>query len=157
MKRALAVATVVVLSLVAVSAVRAQNDPRIGTWKLNLAKSRATPGPLPMSETRAYEAQGDVVMVTVEIADANGNQMTEHYNATADGRDYPTGPATGANTLSIKRLGRNVWAGTAKRNGKVVGRNRAVLSQDGKVFTITGRGMNAKGQPTRSVAVFEKQ
>ena len=154
MKRLFVFATLVVLILVAVGSVWAENDPRIGTWKLNVAKSTATPGPLPASETRTYEAQGSDIMVTAEIDDAKGNHRTTKTNVTADDKDRPAGPANAGTTISVKLLGPGSYAGTLKKDGKVTSTNRAVISNGGKVFTFTTKGSD--GQVT-SVFVYDKQ
>jgi hypothetical protein len=41
--------------------------------------------------------------------------------------------------------------------GKLVQVTTIVLSQDGRTITTTGRGIDAKGQPVNSVAVYDKQ
>ena len=33
-------------------------DPFVGTWRLNVAKSKYSPGPAPKSQTATYEAAG---------------------------------------------------------------------------------------------------
>jgi hypothetical protein len=156
-KRLIVLSTLVVLAFAAVGSVWAQSDPRIGSWKLNLAKSTSSAGPLPASQMRTYEAQGSDIMATTETVDAKGNHTTQHYNATADGKDYATGPANGGTTISIKLLGPGSYAGTSKKNGKVTSTNRAVISDGGKVFTFTTKGTNAQGQEFTSVVVFDKQ
>jgi hypothetical protein len=153
-KRLFVFASLLVLIFAAVGSVWAENDPRIGTWKLNVAKSKATPEPLPASETRTYEAQGSNIMVIAEIDDAKGNHRTTHTNVTADGKDRPAGPANGGNTISVKLLGPNSYAGTLKKDGKITSTNRAVISNGGKVFTFTTKGTD--GQVT-SVFVYDKQ
>ena len=154
MKRFFVFATLVALVFAAVGSVWAENDPRIGAWKLNVAKSKATPGPLPASETRTYEAQGSDIMVTADIDDAKGSHRTTHTNVTADDKDRPAGPANAGITISVKLLGPGSYAGTSKKDGKVTSTNRAVISNGGKVFTFTTKG--ADGQVT-SVFVYDKQ
>jgi hypothetical protein len=46
-------------------------DPQIGSWKLNEAKSKFTPG-VPKNTVVVYETVGDQVKVTVEGTDAKG-------------------------------------------------------------------------------------
>ncbi len=157
MKRLFVFATLVVLVFAAAGSLRAENDPRIGTWKLNVAKSTATPGPLPASETRTYVAQGSDIMVAAEIVDAKGNHRSTNTNVTADDKDRPAGPANGGITIAVKLLGPGSYAGTSKKDGKVTSTNRAVISNGGKVFTFTTKGTNADGQPLTSVLVYDKQ
>jgi hypothetical protein len=153
-KRLFVFATLAVLIFAAVGSVRAESDPRLGTWKLNVATSKATPGPLPASETRTYEAQGSDIMVTAEIDDAKGNHRTTHSNVTADGMDRPAGPANGGITISVKLLGPGSYAGTSKKDGKVTSTNQAVISKGGKVFTFTTKGTDGK---VISTLVYDKQ
>ena len=65
MKRLFLSFGLVFLLFAAVVSVRAETDPRIGTWKLDVAKSKASNG-LPTSETRTYTAEGSAIMATNE-------------------------------------------------------------------------------------------
>ena len=42
-------------------------------------------------------------------------------------------------------------------DGKVRASRTGVISKDGKILTVTAKGMNAQGQPTNNIAVYEKQ
>jgi hypothetical protein len=153
-KRLFVFATLLVLVFAGVGSVWAENDPRIGSWKLNVAKSKATSGPLAASQTRTYEAEGSDIMATTETIDAKGNHTTQHYNATANGKDRPAGTANGGMTLSVKLLGPGSYAGTSKKDGKITSTNRAVISNGGKIFTFTTKGTDGK---VISVLVYDKQ
>jgi len=155
-KRLFAFTGLVVLLLSAAAVVRAQSDQRIGTWKLNVAKSKASNGNVPQNETRTYEAQGSEIMCTVTGANAKGQPINNHFNATADGKDYPTSANPSA-TVSIKQTGPGAYAGTLKNNGKVMATNTAVISGGGKMFTIEQKGTDAEGKEYTSTIVFEKQ
>ena len=64
MKRVLVFATVVVMAVMASGPLLAQNNPFVGTWKLNLAKSKDT-GAFPKEETLSVQMIGDQRQVTV--------------------------------------------------------------------------------------------
>jgi len=49
----------VVISVMALTTVAIAADKNVGTWKLNLAKSKYSPGPAPKSQTLKIEAWGD--------------------------------------------------------------------------------------------------
>ena len=49
------------------------DDPQMGTWKLNKAKSRFAPG-RPKNYTVVCEATGDNVKVTVDGTDKGGKE-----------------------------------------------------------------------------------
>ena len=80
----------------------------LGTWKLNVDKSTADPGPLVRSETRGYEAVGDDGLKLV-VRGSDASEAAYSYSVTGkiDGRDYPlAGSRTrnGADSTSWKRI-----------------------------------------------------
>jgi len=160
-RRAVTLAIVVLVVLVAadVAQLSAQGkDPRIGTWKLNVAKSKYDPGPPPQSQTLKVDAVGKDETVTSETVTADGKKVTVTYTANFDGKDYPlTGSAVGADKVSLKRIDARTTERIDKKDGKPVVTIRRVVSADGKTMTATSKGTNAEGKPTNNVAVFEKQ
>src|SRR5438874_1976009 len=60
-------------------------DPVFGTWILNLAKSKYTPGPPPKSQVRTYEPNADGVHALIKTVEADGRQTTIEYTAKYDG------------------------------------------------------------------------
>ena len=50
----------------------AQSDPQVGVWKLNLAKSKYSPGPPPKSATTKIEAVGAGTKVVVDQVAGDG-------------------------------------------------------------------------------------
>jgi len=70
------------------------DDPQIGTWKLNEAKSKFAPG-VPKNHTVIFEAAGDKVKITVDGIDKDGNATHNEWTGKFDGKDYPvTGDRT---------------------------------------------------------------
>jgi len=138
----------------ALSAQSSQNDPRIGTWKLNVAKSK---GNL-KSETRTYTQSGDSLTAHVEIVNSDGSTQVYGYTTKPDGKDYPfTGQVpSGAETVSMKRIG-NTLTAESKKGGKVIVTTTATFSDDGKVMTLTHKGTDADGKPIETVRVYDKQ
>jgi hypothetical protein len=133
-------------------------DARIGTWKLNVAKSKYDPGPPPQSQTLKVEPSGKGEKVTSESVTADGKKVTTTYTANFDGKDYPlSGSALGADKVSLKRIDARTTERIDKKDGKPVVTIRRVVSADGKTMTATVKGTNAEGKPVNNVAVFEKQ
>ena len=149
----------VALAAASVSFAQAQaQDPRIGTWKLNVAKSKYDPGPAPKSETRIYKPYGNGgVSVTMEQIGADGKPSTRTYSMNFDGKDYPYKGNPDADTISGKRVDPMMIDTTMKRAGKVVLNSGGVVSKDGKTLTVTTTGTNAKGQKVHNVVVLDKQ
>jgi hypothetical protein len=134
------------------------NNPRLGTWKLNLEKSKGFPGPPPKSMTVTYEAAGNNGQkCTVTGVDANGGPIAGGYTAQFDAKDYPvTGLGPGM-TIAIEQNDGHTATFTTKVAGKVVSIGTGVVSDAGKLFTITQRPPDASGDSAVSVSVLDKQ
>jgi hypothetical protein len=137
--------------------VQAQTDPLIGTWRLNVAKSKFDPGPPPMAETRIYEAFGNGIKSTQTRVEAGGNKSTISYSALYDGKDYPYMGSPDADTIALRRVDANTIEATLKKSGKVTLNVKAVMSADRKTRTLTMSGTNAKGQRVNNVTIWERQ
>lgn len=136
----------------------AQPDPRIyGTWKLNVAKSKFSPGPAPKSLTVRWEPSGNGVKAASESISADGKPISGGYTANYDGKDYPIVGSPAADTVSFRRIDANTVERTDKKAGKVVQVLTRVMAKDGKSITVTTKGTTAKGEPVHNVTVFEKQ
>ena len=132
------------------------DDPNMGTWKLNEAKSHFSPGS-PKNLTVVYEAAGDMIKVTVDGVDGEGKPTHNEWTGKFDGKDYPvTGDPT-ADTRAYKRVNSRTLDLTNKKGGKVVVTGRIVVSADGRSRTVTTRGTNPKGKRVRNTAVYDKQ
>ena len=147
---------VLTISLVFVSvALGFQNDPQLGTWKLNEAKSKFAGKA--RNHTVTYEAAGDQTKVTVDGVDENGGAVHNEWTGKFDGKDYPvTGDAT-SDTRSYRRINKNTLALTGKMGGKVTLTGRIVVSRDGKTRTVTTTATNAQRKRVTNVAVYDKQ
>jgi len=133
------------------------SDARIGTWKLNVAKSKYSPGPAPQSLTVKVEPSGQGEKATAEFVNADGTRTTTQYTANFDGKDSPLTGSRIADTVSLKRIDARTTERTDKKGDKVAQTLRRVVSQDGKTMTVTTKGTNAQGQAVNNVVVFDKQ
>jgi hypothetical protein len=161
MKRVLAGVAVIVLALFASSSMLAQSDPFIGTWKLNVAKSKyVNAPPAPKSETRTVEAQGAGAKISLDGIDVDGSRIAYSYTTNYDGKDTPVigeRAANGEDTIAIKRVDANTFTATTKRAGKVIRNVRGVVSEDGKTTTLVAKGTDAQGRPATATTIWEKQ
>ena len=159
MKRVLMIVAIALLTVVGSSTLRAQSNPLVGTWKLNLTKSKYDPGPPPQSLTRTVEAQGDGVKYTFAGVSADGKAIAYGFSVQFDGKDNSISGSmpTGADTISAKRTDANHFEATLKKAGKVIGTSSVTVSKDGKVTTVDGTGTNAAGVKTHDVQVYDKQ
>jgi hypothetical protein len=150
-----------ILALAAVVCVPAfaQDSPLVGTWKLDVTKSKFDPGPAPKSLTRTVEAQADGVKYTFEGVAADGSPLAYGFSVQFNGTDNPISGSipSGADTISAKRVDSNHYVATLKKGGKVIGTSKVMVSNDGKVTTVDSTGTTAAGVKTHDVQVYDKQ
>ena len=129
----------------------------VGTWKLNLAKSKYIPGQAPKSSTLVYEAAGEGIKVTVDQVLTDGSPIQYAYTANYDGKDVPIVGNPNADMAARTRVDATTTKLVNKKGGQVLSTVTIVTSADGKTLTITTAGKDAKGQNIDSVAVYDKQ
>ena len=132
------------------------DNPQMGTWKLNEAKSKFGPGAT-KNTTVMYEAAGDSVKVTVDGVDGTGAATHNEWTGKFDGRFYAvTGDPT-SDKRSYRKINNHTLALTAKKAGKVTLTGRIVVSANGRTRTVTTTGKNSKGKWITNRAVYDKQ
>jgi hypothetical protein len=132
-------------------------DPVDGTWTLNLAKSKFSPGPAPQSHTRTYATTAQGVALSFSGVSADGSQISGQSNYKYDGKDYPITGSPDYDTLAVTRIDAHTSKSKQKKDGKAVRTTLRTVSKDGKVLTLMSKGTNAKGVPYNNVLVFDKQ
>jgi hypothetical protein len=137
-------------------------DPIIGTWKLNLAKSKFAPNQpdIPKSGTEAYrEVEGGQIELTVTRTDASGSSVLSKYVWPAQGGAVMIlqgGPnrITGFVETLIEP---GNWYVTCLQNGKQISWAHKTISKDGKTMTQTWKDMDAQGNLIVDIEVFDRQ
>jgi hypothetical protein len=154
MKRTVILLTLAVL-FVGVTVCLADN-PHMGTWKLNEAKSKFSPGAT-KNNTVVYEAAGDSVKVTVDGVDGDGNPSHNEWTGKFDGKFYPvTGDPT-SDMRSYRKINNHTMALTGKKGGKITLTGRIVVTANGRTRTVTTTGTDSKGKKFSNRAVYDKQ
>jgi hypothetical protein len=127
-----------------------------GTWKLNPAKSKYSPGPAPKSMTVVYSPAGFGMKIVVDLVPAEG--PTQHWEMTPiyDGGDHRVTGNPDADTISIRRISDSKGESTFKKGGKVMAVNVRTIAADGRTMTIETKGTTADGKPRHDIAVLEK-
>jgi hypothetical protein len=134
----------------------AQN-PMFGTWKLNLAKSKYTPGPAPKSQIAKLEGVEGGMKVVSDRVEADGKMTHFEWTAKFDGKEYPVKGDPGRDSVSVKKINDTTLDITNKKGGKVTTTIHAIYTADGKSRTETVTGTDAKGQKVENVTVWDKQ
>jgi hypothetical protein len=140
----------------ALATISAAADPFDGTWRLNTAKSKYDPGPAPDSATVTVQSDGVTSTVKVESS-FEGKPMAVTYKASLDGTPAPLQGSPVADMISVKKIDERTREMKTTKGGSSVSESRATVSADGKTVTITGSGLNPKGQKVTFTAVYEKQ
>jgi hypothetical protein len=154
MKRIVILLTLAVL-FVGVT-VCAADSPQMGTWKLNEAKSKFSPGAT-KNITVVYEAAGDSVKVIVDGVDGTGNPSHNEWTGKFDRKFYPvTGDPT-SDERSYRKINNHTLALTGKKDGKVTLTGRVVVSANGRTRTVTTTATDSKGKSVSNKAVYDKQ
>src|SRR5215510_12005607 len=132
------------------------SDLMMGTWKLNEARSKISPGAAKNSSV-VYEAVGDQVKITIDGTDADGKPIHNEWTGKFDGKDYPVTGDPNSDMRALKQVNDHTWTLTVKKNGKVTTTGRIVLAADGKSRTVTTSGTDPKGKKVSSKTWYDKQ
>jgi len=128
-----------------------------GTWQLNVAQSKFTPGTEIKSQTRVYEVNGTEVKQVTDSVDAEGRAVHSAWTAHYDGKDYPLKGNPDADTIAALKTGELTAKSTLKKDGKVVQTVLRTLSKDGKTCMFRYEGINAKGMKIDNTLVFDRK
>ena len=132
-------------------ALSAAENPNIGTWKLNEAKSKIPAG-VAKNTTVVYSAAGDMIKVTTDGVDGSGKPIHSEWNGKFDGTgtsayDARAVTAKGERTLEIDNM----------KDGKSVGTGKVELAKDGKSRTLETDNADAAGKKVHAKFVYDKQ
>ena len=132
------------------------DNPNLGTWKLNEAKSHIPAGFM-KNTTVVYEAAGDNVKVTTDGTGRDGQPAHTEWTGKFDGKDYPLTGDSSADSRSYKTINDHTLELTNKMGGKVVATGRVVVSPDGKTRTLHLSTTDSAGKKISSTGVYDKQ
>ena len=127
-------------------------DPIIGTWKLNVAKSKFADVTL-TAGTRVYTEANGLYTLDQKLTGADGKERSNHVNY----RDRKEEKRPSGRTLLAKKIDANTWDFDLKDGSKVVGHVHRVVSADGKTMTVHNTGEAATGDQGDETLVFDKQ
>ena len=128
-----------------------------GLWKVDMNKSKYSPGPAPKSNMKKYEPWKDGFKATQDMVTAKGEKVHVEVIAKVDGKDYPGKGSPDADTYAFKRIDAHSYEVTQKKDGKVTIVAKMVVAPDGKSRSIVQTGKNAKGEPVNNTIYWDKQ
>ena len=156
-KNLLRVSLAACCALVLSSSVVLAAENWLGTWNLDAAKSKYSPGPAPKSLMLKWEATPAGIKFSSEGVGADGKPNHSAYVSKFDGKDVPYEGNPDADTAAPKKVDDNTYTNTWKKGGKPTINAKVVVSADGKSMTITQAGTNAKGEAVNNAIVYHKQ
>jgi len=141
------------------AALLAADNPFVGTWKLNVAKSKFTPGTAFKEATVTFETAGDQMKRTFVGTNADGQQINEDSTIAWDGKPHKIeAPPNPPIMVTVKKVDENTLDVTVETaDGKLLDTVKAVVATDGKSITVTNKGEDEKGRKLDNTEVFEKQ
>ena len=135
-------------------------DRSLGTWKLDVAKSKVDPPPVPYkSLTMVADAASGGVKLTVTGELLDGSPVSATMTLPYDGTPvHFTGNGLPYDTVAAKQLDASTFTyERTKAGGAYHQKVRTVISKDGKTRTQRGSGPGADGKPHKSTLIFRKQ
>jgi phage gp45-like len=145
-----------VLCILTLAVSFAAENPNMGTWKLNEAKSKFSPGAT-KNTTVVYEAAGDNVKVTTDGTSGDGKTVHTEWTGKFDGKDYPVTGSADTDSREYTQVNANTTTFANKKDGKVTLSGKIVVAADGKSRTVTVSSTDASGKKATSTAVYDKQ
>jgi hypothetical protein len=139
-----------------VAAVSFAADPQMGTWKLNEAKSKATPGMGKVTMV-TYKSMLGNVKVSVDGVDAKGKPTHSEWSGKIDGKDYPVTGDPNSDARSYTKVNDRTMDFAVKKGGRTMITGRIVVAADGKSRTVTTTGTDSKGKKLKTASVYDKQ
>src|SRR5262249_45790982 len=154
----LVVVTMTTVLIAAITLLAQSQESLFGTWKMNAAKSKYSPGPVPKSNIAKWEAFQGGVKLTVDVVPAKGE--TQHWESSGmfDGKDNPIkGNNPDADTVAFSKINAQTFETVTKKSGKITLTARIVVAADGKTRITTQTGKDAQGQTVNNTMFYEKQ
>jgi hypothetical protein len=111
-------------------------DPVIGQWRLDVSKSKYSPGPGPKSETRTYQLTGEGIRAVIVRTHQDGRVETIEYGADYDSVNHVIGTPD-YDAVQLTRINAYVSEATLSHAGKSFGTARREIAKDGMTMVIT--------------------
>lgn len=159
MKKVFSFLAMVIVALSLTEPLLGQTDLFLGTWKLNVKKSKFDPGPPRKSETSIVVTGPTGMKVSVDRVNGDGSTEEFEYTTNLDNKSYPIigqGPY-GADSIAANLTAPNTIRSTLTKGGKVVATATTVVSSDGRVLTVTTLGTDSSGKHFTNTGVYDKQ
>jgi hypothetical protein len=137
-------------------AVYAADNPNMGTWKLNEAKSKIPAG-AGKNTTVAYSDAGNgMIKVTTDGVDGSGKPAHSEWTGKFDGKPYPVTGVDGASRTYTRKGDRGLEFNQTQ-GGKTVLSGKIEVAKDGKTRSVDVDGTSTDGKKYKAKTLYDKQ
>ena len=135
----------------------AAENPNMGTWKLNEAKSKIPAG-AGKNETVVYSAEAnDMIKVTTDGVDGSGKPAHSEWTGKFDGKPYPVTGSDSSDSRTYTAKGERTLDVVNTKGGKTVATGKVEVAKDGKTRTVDIDGTSADGKKYKAKYEYDKQ
>jgi hypothetical protein len=146
-----------ITALLFVSTALWATDPFVGQWTLNIQKSKYPPGTCPKRMVIEMEPTAYGIRYRSDTTLANGSSTYSEYIADYNGKQAIVMGAHGMLLpVSLKRTNANTVVASYTKSLQVVATSRRIVSQDGKLMTITTTSRDQSGKTVTNVGIYER-
>jgi hypothetical protein len=149
--------TKLVLVFLGFAAALCAADPFVGTWKMNLAKTKYKVGTPPKEQTVTITEAGTDLNIAIAGTAADGTKISMSYTVPATGGVGKVIESSAYDGISAKRMGPNEREVMYKKGGKTVYTSHSKVSADGNSLSVHAKGTNPLGQTVDAANVYDKQ
>jgi hypothetical protein len=132
-------------------------DPLVGTWMLNVQRSRFRPGVPPKSMMLTFDQTPTGLHAVSVVVLRDGTSSTNEYTAACDDKDYPITGVAQVDTVSVRQIDTLTSERIDKRGGQRVQSYTRQVYADGRTLLVTQKGMDATGSFVDHQMVFDKK
>lgn len=135
-------------------------EPIIGTWRLNIAKSKfaANGFKVPREITEVYrELNPGQIELTFMKTETDGSSTLLKVAFPSQGGAARCIQGCPSGYSVVETLISGEWYATEMQDGKQYMTLHKVISKDGKIYYQTLQSSDAKGKPFQNLLVYEKQ
>lgn len=137
-------------------------DLSVGTWKLNIAKSKFAPSTeaAVKEEMAIIREVGDQWEIAFTGKRVDGSSISLKATRPRQGGvvKFLTGGSEGDNEQSFDTVVEpGDWYHTSLQNGKQVAVIHGIVSKDGKTMRQITKGIDEKGKPYEDIEVYDRQ
>ena len=149
----------VVLAVLSLTSSLWAADPLIGTWILNIDRSKFPPNfpSIPKEQTETYrELSNDQIELTYQNVDQDGSSSLLIETYSMQGGIAKVQKGDSPYSFAQTRIAQDEWIVTYLRDGKQVGTRHKKISKDGNTLRQT-ISFNDEGMKFELLLVFDKQ